>query len=196
MRSGLEDVPTAALMLIALGTTVAVIAGYSLHPFTLVAGTTHEVRQQSAELYGGRMVPGQGWDPARDHVLQLSSNELDGAPILNGKRDADTLTWRVGEKHRLRLMNVTLANAGVRFRLVGPNGGTGRWVALAEDGRDLPRPLRVLDRADVNVTIGRTKDFGFMPTRPGEHRLEVRSAHGTLLGLQVIRVEPNPEETT
>jgi hypothetical protein len=195
MRSGLGDVPTAALMLIGLGTTVAVIAGYSMNPFA-GAGTLYEVRQQGADLYGGNIEPVPGWDPARDYTLLLSSNGLDDAPILNGERDVDTLTWRVGEKHRLRLMNATLADAGVRFRMVGPNGGTGRWVALAEDGTDLPQRLRAFDKADVNVTSGKTKNVEFTPTRPGEHRLEVRSTGGTLLGLQVIRVEPNPEETS
>jgi manganese oxidase len=154
----------------------------------------HDIRQQSAGLYGGIVVlePGEEWNPARDHVLLLSSNGVDDPPILNGTRDLDTLTWRVGEKHRLRLMNVTLDNAGVRFRLVGPNGGAARWLALAEDGADLPRHLRLSERADVNVTIGKTKDLEFTPARPGEHRLEVRSAGGTLLGQQVIRVEPAP----
>jgi manganese oxidase len=154
----------------------------------------NDIRQQSAGLYGGIVVlePGEEWNPARDHVLLLSSNGLDEQPILNGARELDTLSWRVGEKHRLRLMNVTLANAGVRFRLVGPNGYALRWMALAEDGADLPQHLSVLDRADVNVTIGKTMDFEFTPERPGEYRLEVRSAGGTLFGQQLIRVEPAP----
>jgi hypothetical protein len=63
---------------------------------------------------------------------------------------------------------------------------------LAEDGADLPQHLRVLDRADVNVTIGKTMDFEFTPDRPGEYRLEVRSAAGRVFALQVIRVEPAP----
>jgi hypothetical protein len=41
-----------------------------------------------------------------------------------------------------------------------------------------------------------TAGFEFTPTRPGEHRPEVRSAGGALLGLQVIRVEPAPEGTS
>jgi manganese oxidase len=157
----------------------------------------HDIRQQSAGLYGGIVVlePGEEWNPARDHVLLLSSNGLDDPPILNGTRDLDTLTWRVGETHRLRLMNVTLASGGVRFRMVGPNGGIGRWVALAEDGADLPQHLRAVDTADVNVTIGKTKDFEFTPRQPGEYRIEVRAGGGALLGQQVIRVEPTPERT-
>jgi manganese oxidase len=158
----------------------------------------HDIRQQSAGLYGALVVlePGEAWDPGRDHVLLLSSNGLDDAPILNGARDLDTLTWRVGEQHRLRLMNVTLANGGARFRMVGPNGYVARWVALAEDGADLPQHLRVPGRADVNVTIGKTMDFQFTTDRPGEYRLEVRSAGGTIFGLQPIRVEPVPEGTS
>ncbi len=154
----------------------------------------HDIRQQSAGLYGGLIVlePGEEWDPARDHVLLLSSNGVNDPPILNGARDLDTLTWRVGEKHRLRLMNVTLHNADARFRMVGPTGYPLRWMARAEDGADLPPHLRVADRADANVTIGKTLDFEFTPQRPGEHRLEVRSAGGTIFGLQVIRVEPAP----
>jgi manganese oxidase len=36
----------------------------------------HDIRQQSAGLYGGIVVlePGEAWDPVRDHVLLLSSN--------------------------------------------------------------------------------------------------------------------------
>jgi manganese oxidase len=157
----------------------------------------HDIRQQSAGLYGGIVVlePGEEWDTARDHVLLLSSNGVDNPPILNGAGDLDTLTWRVGEKHRLRLMNVTLASASARFRMVGPNGYAARWTSLAEDGADLPQHLRVVGRADVNVTIGKTMDFEFIPQRPGEYRLEVRSGGGTIFGLQVIRVEPAPEES-
>jgi manganese oxidase len=154
----------------------------------------HDIRQQSAGLYGGIVVlePGEEWNPARDHVLLLSSNGVDDPPILNGARDLDTLTWRVGEKHRLRLMNVTLHNYRAQFRMVGPNGYPRRWMALAEDGADLPQHLRVSGRADVNVTIGKTMDFEFTPEHPGEYRLEVRSEGGTIFGLQVIRVEPAP----
>jgi manganese oxidase len=157
----------------------------------------HDIRQQSAGLYGGIVVlePGEEWNPARDHVLLLSSNGLGNAPVLNGSRDLDTLSWRVGEAHRLRLMNVTLASGGVRFRMVGPNGYALLWVALAEDGADLPQHLRVSDRADVNVTIGKTKDFKFTPQQPGEYRIEVRAGGGALIGQQVIRVEPTPEGT-
>jgi manganese oxidase len=154
----------------------------------------HDIRQQSAGLYGGIVVlePGEEWNPARDHVLLLSSNGVDNPPILNGARDLDTLTWRVGEKHRLRLMNVTLHNPRAQFRMVGPTGYALHWMALAEDGADLPQQLRAFHRADVNITIGKTMDFEFTPDRPGEHRLEVRSADGTIFGLQVIRVEPAP----
>jgi hypothetical protein len=36
-------------------------------------------------------------------------------------------------------------------------------------------------------------DFEFTPEVPDEHRLEVRSAGGTIFGQQVIRVELAPE---
>jgi manganese oxidase len=149
----------------------------------------HDLRQQSAGLYGAFIVlePGVRWDPTRDHVHMLSTG-ADGDPLLDGRAAVDTVEWRSRDVHRLRLINITFANSGARFMVVGPRGYAARWRQVAEDGADLPRHQVVLAAADVNINIGKTMDFEFEPQEPGEYRLEVRGSGGRLFGRRVIRV--------
>jgi manganese oxidase len=151
----------------------------------------HDLRQQSAGLYGAFVVlePGSRWDPTRDHVHMLSTGP-EGQPLLDGSGAVDTVEWRSGEVHRLRLINITFANPASRFMILGPRGYAVRWRQVAEDGADLPRNQATLATADVNINIGKTMDFEFEPQEPGEYRLEVRSGGGRLFGRQVIRVAP------
>ncbi len=63
---------------------------------------------------------------------------------------------------------------------------------MAKDGYDLPPHHTGPVRADQTVSIGDTYDFEFVPRRPGELHLEVRTGDGELLidqKVNVIRVD-------
>ena len=151
----------------------------------------NDIRQQSAGLYGGFVVlePGQPWDPETDRVLMLSTgSDPDMLPLLNGSRAPDPLALTAGVVYRLRLINITLFNAGAEFRLLH-DGFPVFWRALGKDGAALParqRKMRLADRTPVSV--GETMDFEFRPSEPGEYHLEVRSPVGELFVDQRIDV--------
>lgn len=158
----------------------------------------NDIRQQSAGLYGGFVVlePGQAWDPETDRVLILSTgSDPDMLPLLNGSRTPEPLTLKAGVTYRLRLINITLFNAGAEFRLVR-DGFPVFWRALGKDGATLPvrqRTMRLADRTPVSV--GETLDFEFRPADAGEYHLEVRSPGGGLLVHQRIDVLPTTIST-
>ncbi len=150
-----------------------------------------DIRQQSGGLYGAFVVleEGQPWDPETDRIFLLgTANDPNMSLLMNGEKALAPIRFRAGTAYRLRIMNVTLFNAGVRARLVG-DGYPVRWRALAKDGADLPPHRRDVELADRNVSIGETMDFEFTPRAAGELVLEVRSNSGRLLASQPIHVE-------
>ena len=153
----------------------------------------NDIRQQSAGLYGPFIVLGEGqpWEPETDLVFLASTgSDAEMSPLLNGSSEPEPLTLRQGATYRLRLMNITLFNAGLRFRLTGPTGYPVRWRHLAKDGADLPGHLRSRKFADQVVSVGETLDVEFRPPRPGEYRFEMRSFSGFPFAEQRIRVLP------
>ena len=151
----------------------------------------NDIRQQSAGLYGGFVVldPGQPWDQETDRVLILSTGaDPDMLPLMNGSRAPAPLALKAGVDYRLRLINITLFNAGAEFRLLR-DGFPVLWRAVGKDGAALParqRTMRLADRTPVSV--GETMDFEFRPPAPGEYHLEVRSPLGELFVDQRIDV--------
>ncbi len=156
----------------------------------------NDIRQQSAGLYGAFVVlePGQPWDPETDRVFMLSTNDdADLSVLLNGAQTPDPIELTAGTTYRLRLMNITLHNAGARIRLV-QNGYPVQWRALAKDGADLPEGQRRMEFADQVVSVGETMDFEFRPRTAGEMRLEVRAFDGFSFVDQLVKVV-EPEDT-
>ena len=148
----------------------------------------NELVQQGGGLWGPLLVlePGQDWD--RDHDLIFQAGSLaDFAPVLNGRARHDTLTLRVGEAYRFRLMNVTMVNPLLEFWLV-QGGAPLRWNQLARDGFELPAWQRGSAPARLHVGIGETKDVEVRFERPGLHALEMRGGGGALFASQPIRV--------
>jgi FtsP/CotA-like multicopper oxidase with cupredoxin domain len=157
----------------------------------------NDVRQQSAGLYGGFVVlePGQRWDPETDRVLILSSgSDPDMLPLWNGSRAPEPLALEVGTTYRLRIINITLFNAGAEVRLLR-DGFPVFWRTVGKDGAALPprqRTMRLADRTPISV--GETMDFEFRPPEAGEYHLEVRSPVGELFIDQRIDVsEPSAQ---
>lgn len=159
----------------------------------------NDIRQQSAGLYGGFVVlePGQPWDPQTDRVLILSSgSDPEMLPLLNGSHAPAPLAFEAGVTYRLRIVNITLFNAGAEFRLLH-DGFPVFWRAVGKDGAALPtrqRTMRLADRTPVSV--GETLDFEFRPSEPGEYHLEARSPVGELFVDQRIDVLESPTRTS
>jgi len=68
---------------------------------------------------------------------------------------------------------------------------TVQWRPLAKDGFDFPEAERQLRQASQYIAIGETYDFEYLPTHPGNLRLEIRRNGGqrNLLARVPIRVE-------
>jgi FtsP/CotA-like multicopper oxidase with cupredoxin domain len=151
----------------------------------------NDIRQQSAGLYGGFVVldPDQPWDPETDRVLILSTgSDPDMLPLLNASRVPDPIALEAGVTYRLRLINITLFNAGAEFRLVR-DGFPVHWRAVGKDGAALPARQRTMRLADrTALSVGETLDFEFRPSEPGEYHLEARSPVGLLFVDQRIDV--------
>ncbi len=148
-----------------------------------------DLRQQKAGLYAPLVIleEDEAWDPSHDKVLILGHSPTEGGVFMNGARELEPMDLVQGESYRFRLMNITLANGGVRIRLLR-NGDPVFWTPRAKDGFDLPEHQRVPRRADQRVTIGETMDFDYVAGGPGEYLLELRSGDGRLLASQEVRV--------
>jgi hypothetical protein len=66
-----------------------------------------------------------------------------------------------------------------------------RWEPVAKDGADLPAGGRAPRVARQIVSMGETYDYMYTPARPGQLRIEVRTAgqKGILLARVPVRVE-------
>lgn len=152
-----------------------------------------DVRQQGGGLYGPFVVvPDRSrWDRDRDRIFLLGNGPHAGGVFMNGETELAEARMDAGEPYRLRFMNITLNNNGVRV-LVVRDGYPARWTPLAKDGADLPGDWRDTELADFGIRVGETADFLFEP-EAGEYTVEVRAGGGRLLASQRILVEgPGP----
>jgi FtsP/CotA-like multicopper oxidase with cupredoxin domain len=96
----------------------------------------------------------------------------------------------VGTQYRLRFINIS-PDATVEMMLV-QDGSPQRWISVANDGADLPPPLRVERIAKLRISAGETYDFMWTPTSPGEATLLLDwpfpTEAGNLLLRQVFRI--------
>jgi FtsP/CotA-like multicopper oxidase with cupredoxin domain len=153
----------------------------------------NETRQQRAGLAGALIVVEKGkWDPTKDFPVVLSSPsdslEETASVLINGSLTPPVLEMRRGIGNRLRLINITTARPGMRLELK-QDSTVLSWRTIAKDGFDVPAAARVTRPARIPLSIGETQDVEFFPTRPGDYRIEVRTALGTLLATLPIRVQ-------
>jgi manganese oxidase len=93
----------------------------------------------------------------------------------------------VGQRYRLRLINVHVSRPNLRVRMLRDNALL-TWRALGKDGMDLP-PNQATDRpSEQQVGNGETYDFEFVPTTAGENLIEVRGNGGRLLASMAVHV--------
>jgi FtsP/CotA-like multicopper oxidase with cupredoxin domain len=152
-----------------------------------------ELRQEPAGLAGPLIVlePGTRYDPATDLTVLISSPSDSAqearAVLLNGSLAAAPLELRSGVAHRLRMINITIARPGMRMELRS-DSVVGTWRVIAKDGAELAAGRQVATPARQPISIGETVDVEVTPPRPGEMRLEARTARGVLLGVVPVRV--------
>ncbi len=120
---------------------------------------------------------------------------------INGVSNPDTIVLRAGRPARLRIMSLALANPNATVTLTAradsvetlPSADTMvvRWEPIAKDGADLAAGGRPPRLARQIVGMGETYDYMYTPVRPGQLRIEVRTAgqKGVLLARVPVRVE-------
>ena len=153
-----------------------------------------ELRQQQAGLSGAIVVlePGQTFNPEHDIVLLLSvpRREVDAATVLmNGTNAPPTREWRVGQRYRLRIVDIHTARPSMTARVLRDSTLL-TWRAVAKDGMDLPADQSTVRPAQQLMGNGETYDFEFTPTEPGNIRLTVSAGTGLLLVTMPISVRP------
>jgi len=151
-----------------------------------------EERQQQAGLSGAIIVVDDptSYDPTHDLVLLVSTPRRDadgGTVLLNGTNAPQPLDMRVGERYRLRLVDIHTYRPSMITRLLRDSTLL-TWRAVAKDGRDLPPDQATMRPAQQQSGNGETYDFEFTPTAPGNVRFTVSSGVGVQLVSMPIRV--------
>jgi FtsP/CotA-like multicopper oxidase with cupredoxin domain len=152
-----------------------------------------EVRQQQAGLSGAIVVVDDpaSYDPTHDLVLLLSTPRRDAdagnAVLLDGTTAPQPLDMRVGERYRLRLVDIHTFRPSMIARLMRDSTLV-TWRALAKDGRELPPDQATTRPAIQQSGNGETYDFEFTPTAAGDLRFTVSSGVGVQLVSMPIRV--------
>ena len=151
-----------------------------------------EVRQQQAGLSGAIVVLDNPdvYDAVHDVVLLVSVPRRDAdaaTAFLNGTNAPRPLDMRVGERYRLRLVNIHTYRPSMIARLMRDSTLV-EWRAVAKDGRDLPPDQATMRPAQQQSGNGETYDFEFTPTAPGDLRFSMSSGVGALLVSMPIRV--------
>jgi FtsP/CotA-like multicopper oxidase with cupredoxin domain len=144
-----------------------------------------EVRQQEAGLSGAIVVVDSPdkYDPEHDIVLLVSTprRSVDANTVLlNGTNKPTDRELRVGERYRLRLVNIHTARPSMIARLL-KDSTLVTWRAIAKDGMDLPADQATVRPAMQQSGNGEAYDFEFTPTAPGDLRFTMSSAAGLLL---------------
>jgi len=94
---------------------------------------------------------------------------------------------KVGDRYRLRFINIHVFRPSMRMRLVGGDTLLA-WRAIAKDGMDLPSDQAVTGPAEVQMGNGETYDFEFAPTAAGDIRVDITNAQGDLLTRMPVKV--------
>jgi len=151
-----------------------------------------EVRQQQAGMSGALIVVDslESFNPANDIVWLITAPRLTadaGIALLNGEKSPAPREFRVGQRYRLRVVNIHTFRPSMVLRVMRDSTLV-TWRAIAKDGMDLPRDQATAGPATIQLGNGETYDYEFIPTTPGDLRVTISSAAGALLQSMVIRV--------
>jgi FtsP/CotA-like multicopper oxidase with cupredoxin domain len=110
-----------------------------------------------------------------------------GVVLINGSSSPSVRELAVGQRYRLRFINVHTARPSMRMRLLkGDKPLT--WRSLAKDGMDLPADQSVEGPSEIQMGNGETYDFAFVPHEPGDLTLNVVSGNYTPLASLPLRI--------
>jgi FtsP/CotA-like multicopper oxidase with cupredoxin domain len=151
-----------------------------------------ELRQQQAGLTGALLVVDDpaAFDSTHDKVLLISvpRRRADGGRVLlNGSLTPTAIEMRVGERYRLRILDIHTFRPSMIARLMRDSVSS-TWRPLAKDGMELPPDQSAIRPAVQQMGNGETYDFEFVPGVPGELRFIVTSGVGDILVEMPIHV--------
>jgi len=153
--------------------------------------------QLSGGLYGPLIVvePGTKFDGQSDKLFVISawggprSNDP-ASPVtalLNGDANPPVLHWKVGQRYRLRVINISANIIGV-LSITGDKDLV-QWRARAKDGADLPPSQAVAHDAKLLIGPGETYDFDYEPKQAGPLTVEFLGTALPVRAAQRIEVE-------
>jgi FtsP/CotA-like multicopper oxidase with cupredoxin domain len=153
-----------------------------------------DINQQGKGLAGPIVVVDDpaGYDAVHERVylvhtwLDVLKQRLD-VRVNDDMGESPPDTVRAGETYRLRFMNITLANTGVRFQYV-TDKGIAVWTDVAKDGFDLPNWQEHTSPDPRPVSIGETRDVTWEPVPNSSGWMELRNPGGGLVWRQRIEV--------
>ena len=151
----------------------------------------HDQRQLPLGLYGAMIVVDDQdtFNPSTDHVVVLGRQGLDPAapdvmipstPLVINGEPAPRSTWKAGQRHRVRLINITPDD--ILTVAVESARGVTSWTPLTKDGAPLPAALRAAVPARQTIAVGETYDFELdVPPGPQNLWIDVRTTAGKWL---------------
>jgi FtsP/CotA-like multicopper oxidase with cupredoxin domain len=144
-----------------------------------------EIRQQQAGLTGALLVvdSAASYDAEHDLVFLVTvprrGADGDGV-LLNGSLSPAARDMRVGERYRLRFIDIHTYRPSMRMRMVRGDALLS-WRALAKDGMDLPPDQATVGPSMIQMGNGETYDFEFRPESAGDLRFEIVTGTGAPL---------------
>jgi FtsP/CotA-like multicopper oxidase with cupredoxin domain len=135
-----------------------------------------EAEQLASGLYGPLVVlgPGERWDAEHDRIFLMGwgGPGADAPPFLNGSASPEPVRLRVGQRYRLRFINITPSN-NQRLRLLADSTTPTTWRVFAKDGAQVSPTQALEARADLRLGAGETYDFTFERAAPARYTLVI-----------------------
>jgi manganese oxidase len=142
----------------------------------------NDVQQIASGLYGPMIVLGEGqiYDPKTDHYYivgwKTSNISAQEDMVLNGLTEQPVQHARIGEIHRLRLINIQ--PAGDIKISVQKDSVPFLIKSIAKDGTDFPLAQQAFLKESASFGVGETADFEFKPLKAGIYELKVVLDYG------------------
>ncbi len=151
----------------------------------------HERKQLGGGLTGPIIVlpPGEKFDPATDKIFLFTRDGTDGTEplLLNGIPQPAPIPLTVGTRYRLRFINITPVDSSLSYSIVDGSGVSMQWRAIAKDGWDLSTEQRLPKNASEDyLSVGETRDYSFVPDKPGELYLRASAFQRTWVTATLI----------
>jgi FtsP/CotA-like multicopper oxidase with cupredoxin domain len=149
-----------------------------------------EERQLGSGMFGPIIVLDRGdvYDPRTDHSWILSQGGwVVGDPILLNGSSSPVMELQAGQKHRIRLINIS-PTIPLTFQLLADSAPVA-WRAIAKDGADLPSTQKRTQPARLQIGVGETYDFEISPEQ-GQLRVVVLDPVGVVRLRGEVRIRP------